>query len=344
MKNKIITPLVTIAIPTYNRSNIIENSIKNALSQTYSKIEVIVVDDSTDNLTKEICESYEKIRYFKREKKNGIASADNDIIDMMNGEWLKPISDDNLLKNSCIERFVTHSQNTDKMILFSDYDLIDSTYKKIGIKNWPNFHSKDEWKINSWFKMIGNPDCAFFKKDCFRIVGKFDPQFESAFDYEWWLRASIVENLGFHHIPENLLQIMIHPEQASFVSSNDKNYILKVKARQEKIRNHVKDSLKNKNFDEWKTFSNQLKKFMEQKNSFNKDQNIKKIYRILPSNLQYILKRIKNKEFSKNHVQCPICKIKNVTSFIHYNDSKQNYFCSICETIFDNNYLKTFKI
>ena len=43
-----------------------------------------------------------------------------------------------------------------------------------------------------------------------------------------------------------------------------------LKDRQEKIRNHVKNCLKNKNPNDLKIFSNQLKKFMKQKNSFNK--------------------------------------------------------------------------
>lgn len=43
--------LVSVVIPTYNRANIVPNAIESALSQTYKNIEVIVVDDGSEDET-----------------------------------------------------------------------------------------------------------------------------------------------------------------------------------------------------------------------------------------------------------------------------------------------------
>ena len=66
-------PLISIIIPVYNGSNYLRDAINSALAQTYTNIEIIVVNDgSNDNgETEKIALSYgEKIRYFSKE--NGL--------------------------------------------------------------------------------------------------------------------------------------------------------------------------------------------------------------------------------------------------------------------------------
>lgn len=72
-------PKVSIVIPVYNGSNYVRDAIDSALAQTYGNVEVIVVNDGSDDdgKTDEICRSYgKKIRYFKK-KNGGVATALN---------------------------------------------------------------------------------------------------------------------------------------------------------------------------------------------------------------------------------------------------------------------------
>lgn len=65
MQNKLI--LISVIIPTYNRENYIGISIKSVLAQTYSNLELFVVDDGSTDKTEDVVKSFNdsRIRYIK---------------------------------------------------------------------------------------------------------------------------------------------------------------------------------------------------------------------------------------------------------------------------------------
>ena len=98
MNEGIFAPKVSIVIPVYNGSNFLQESIESALAQTYSNIEVIVVNDGSDDhgQTEEIALSYgDKIRYFKKNN-GGVSSALNFGIKHMTGDYFSWLSHDDL--------------------------------------------------------------------------------------------------------------------------------------------------------------------------------------------------------------------------------------------------------
>ena len=82
------SPKVSIVIPVYNGANYLSEAIDSALAQTYSNIEILVVNDGSNDegATERIAKSYgEKIRYFAKEN-GGVSSALNLGIREMHGE------------------------------------------------------------------------------------------------------------------------------------------------------------------------------------------------------------------------------------------------------------------
>ena len=72
-------PLVSIIIPVYNGSDYLKEAIESALAQTYSNIEILVVNDGScdDGKTEEIALSYkDRIRYITKPN-GGVSSALN---------------------------------------------------------------------------------------------------------------------------------------------------------------------------------------------------------------------------------------------------------------------------
>ena len=82
--------LISVIIPTYNRRDKVTYAVKSVLDQTYSNIEVIIIDDaSTDNTEAEIKKiKDDRIRYIYLEKNHGAAGARNVGIKEANGTYI----------------------------------------------------------------------------------------------------------------------------------------------------------------------------------------------------------------------------------------------------------------
>ncbi|MDD4547058.1 MAG: glycosyltransferase family A protein, partial [Oscillospiraceae bacterium] len=95
-----INPLVSIVIPVYNGSNYLAEAVDSALAQTYKNIEIVVVNDGSNDegATEKVAKSYgDKIRYFSKEN-GGVSSALNLGIENMKGDYFSWLSHDDLYK------------------------------------------------------------------------------------------------------------------------------------------------------------------------------------------------------------------------------------------------------
>ena len=124
-------PLVSIVIPVYNGSNYLSEAIESALSQTYENIEVIVVNDGSndDGKTKKVAENYgKKIRYYEK-KNGGVSSALNYAIKKASGEFISWVShDDKILPKKIelqIEYLMKNNLLDSNVVLYSDHNMIN---------------------------------------------------------------------------------------------------------------------------------------------------------------------------------------------------------------------------
>jgi len=131
MKNK----LVSILIPVYNRENLIEETVRSAMSQTYKNIEIIVVDNkSTDNtwqVLEKLAREDERIKIFQNETNIGPVRNWKRCIDEANGEYGKILWSDDLIASEFLEKTVPYLLDEDVGFVFTGTEIfIDGTDKK----------------------------------------------------------------------------------------------------------------------------------------------------------------------------------------------------------------------
>jgi len=142
VKTKIISkenPLVSIIIPVYNGANYLERSIRSSLLQTYQNIEVIVVDDGSNDRgkTKKIALSFDdkRLRYFYKEN-GGVSSALNVGINKAKGKYICWLSHDDILPLKKIEEQLAfiEQENDPFLIPYSKNIVIDEHNRKAKLR------------------------------------------------------------------------------------------------------------------------------------------------------------------------------------------------------------------
>jgi glycosyltransferase involved in cell wall biosynthesis len=98
--------VVTVGIPTHNRSTLLDRALRSVLAQTYKNLEIVVSDDaSSDDTPQRMGEFTDpRIVYLRSEENSGIARNTNKCLERATGELLLMLNDDDELEPSAVEK------------------------------------------------------------------------------------------------------------------------------------------------------------------------------------------------------------------------------------------------
>jgi len=215
----LINEKVSVIIPIYNSEKFLSEAIESVLNQSYTDLEIIVIDDGSTDDSLKILEKYSDKITILSQTNEGLASALNLGIKKMNGHWFKWFSPDDILYPEAIEILVNEVTILPKnTIVYSNWELIDeknnelrsfseSNYNKLGNFEF-NVRLLDGQQINVNTTLIPS---NLFREDCiFRTLDD-----TTAIDYDFFLRAGILHGINFYLIEKTLLKYRVHSQQLS---------------------------------------------------------------------------------------------------------------------------------
>lgn len=110
-------PLVSIAIPTYNRANsYLKHALRSAVCQTYKNIEIIVSDNSSPDNTESVVREFDdpRIRYYRQKENIGPVKNRHFCLEQARGEYFVFLLDDDLIDSdfvsTCMDAVKIHSE------------------------------------------------------------------------------------------------------------------------------------------------------------------------------------------------------------------------------------------
>ena len=234
LKLKEIIAKVSIIIPTYNRGNLIGNSIKSVLNQTYKYLEVIVVDDgSTDNTIEEINKiEDERVRYIKLKQNSGGSNARN--IGMINatGKYISFQDSDDIYYPDKIETQLKNIINKHSNL---DFCKIKVNFNSSHSQYYPNIRQEKSIQNGNLFNELisrGNfiSTQAILAKKEFIIKYLFDPKMPRLQDYDLILR--MIPNVRISYTSNVLVELNLQNDSVTLSQKKLKkavNILLKKK-------------------------------------------------------------------------------------------------------------------
>lgn len=195
------TEKISVIIPTYNRANLIERSVRSVLDQTYDNLEVIVVDDCSTDDTGEVIEKIKdpRLRYNKLPSNQGVSNARNVGVSLATASLIAfQDSDDRWRKDKLEKQMEYWRAHPEYSMVYSSYVYHAEEEECYQVPS-ENMQGELEGTIFTSLLLrntIGAPT-ILMRKECFLQCGGFDVSYKSLEDWEFVLRFSKEYQIGF---------------------------------------------------------------------------------------------------------------------------------------------------
>lgn len=237
---------VSVIIPTYNRAELLPETIGSILAQTFRDFEIIVVDDGSTDNTKEVVESFNSpsIRYIYQANL-GVSAARTTGIKASSGEYIAFLDSDDIWLPENLELKVKRLDSHPEVALVcSDaYVFDDKTGANLGrfwrdkpFHYWINPQKASEQPLKEMLSrgcFIG-PPLALVRRLAFANVGYFDESLPTFEDWDIFIR--IIQRFPIEIIDTPLVRIRQHG--AGLQSNQDKMHFGEVTALNKMIRSN----------------------------------------------------------------------------------------------------------
>lgn len=212
--------LVSVIMSAYNAEKSLGRSIESILNQSYRKIEILIMDDGSNDSTYQICQSYEKknqnIKIFKNPKNIGLTKSLNILIKHSKGSLIARQDADDYSSTKRIEKQVEYLESNNLDACTTRAKIINKN-KKI-----PGFSYYLPTRIVIKKKNPYVHGTLLIKKSVIEEVGFYDEKFYYAQDYKLF---SDLLKLSFKIKTKN--ECLYHLNMEDNISSNysiDQNY------------------------------------------------------------------------------------------------------------------------
>jgi glycosyltransferase involved in cell wall biosynthesis len=207
---------VTIAIPTYNMSNFLEETIDSCLNQTYSNFDLYIIDNASEDKTAEIVRPYlddHRVTYICNDINIGMVNNWNKCLNVGDGELVKILNADDILDIEYLENCIIEFNDKKVALVASEFEHFGKINKQhkfpvLGLES-------NKEIIANMFKYdnyIGSPSNVIMRREALRgLIFRLD--FPYAPDWVFWSEVMLRGEVRL--IRKSLCGFRRHEQQAT---------------------------------------------------------------------------------------------------------------------------------
>lgn len=228
-----LVPVISVIIPVFNGEKFLAETLRAIMAQTYSPMEIIVVNDGSTDSSANIARSFEHVLLFNQENL-GHGAARNSGIGLASGEFLAFCDADDLWTPTKLQLQAQMLQNNPHLSFVlgrMEPRLEPGTGLPPGL-NREYYASHPPAYI---------PSALLARKQAFEAVGLFDPKYKIGTDSDWFFRARDA-GLEWAVLDEVILYRRIHEHNISHdISRTNKELLQLVRASLRRRKNNLEE-------------------------------------------------------------------------------------------------------
>ena len=171
-------PLISVIIPVYNVEKYLDECMASVLNQTYTNLDIVLVDDGSKDSSGEMCDRYAAIDHRVRvlhKENGGLMSAWKAGVQIALGDYLVFVDSDDWVERNMIEELVKQSAGVAKEIICSNY-IIEKIHKNQSIKikqsMEPKVYNRKEIETELFPNLLGLEQRRIHASRCMKLISK----------------------------------------------------------------------------------------------------------------------------------------------------------------------------
>lgn len=205
-------PKLTVLMPVYNGGKFLKEAIESILNQTFADFEFLIIDDKSQDGSKDIALSFrdKRIRFMQNEKNLGQTQTLNKGIGHSLGQYIARIDQDDRSLPQRLEKEINILDKFEEVsLVYSDSFIIDEGGKRRKKTLFDYVRPSRSFVFENLLKrnfISGNT--VMLRKSIFKETGMYNPGYSIAAEYDLFLRLARIHKVDF--LNEPLAEYRLH--------------------------------------------------------------------------------------------------------------------------------------